>query len=726
MKKLIISFFLLIFLSFFSIILVLSTIGIETDRFNNFIVSKINQNDNNINLKLEKIYFKLDFKELSLFLETFNPNVLYRNTSIPTKNIKVYIDFLSIIKSETKIKKIKFVFQKINVHQIKKLSSIIKPSNFNSFVNNNISDLLLEAETEIYFKDNNLLENFIARGSVSNLKTQILDNLEIKNGKFKFFADNTDILIKSFFGNSDYFKIEDGDLKLQINEEISLQSNFKSSLKINNEPQPISNILKNFQYTKFITKIDSELQNSLSINFDKTYKVKNYDFNSNGKIFDAHFNLKEKFGDNIFDNKIKEISLKNAKIETNFNLKKKDINLSGKYSLDESNFKQFNLKNSLNDQSLNLTLDADFDQLIDFKIINYVKSKNKISKIFLDLEKDKNELKINKFSLKEEKNVILLNGLKSKKGKFLSFDELLIKTYKNDEPNNDFSIKFDKNIKIVGKYVDASNLPKILSNQSKNAKFSNINTKVEIDVENIIAPLSEKLINFKLIGTIKKGKFTKISSKGDFGEGNFLDISMKSDNKNEKKYLEIYSDLTKPLLTEYKFFKGITGGKLLYSSIIGKEVSNSKLKIEEFKVVNAPGFVKLLSLADLGGLADLAEGEGISFEILEINFEKKEGLLKINEILAIGPSISVLMEGYQNQQETSLRGTLVPAKGLNKIISRIPLIGDIVVPKEVGEGVFGISFKIKGPSGRTKTTINPIRTITPRFIQKILEKKISK
>ena len=30
--------------------------------------------------------------------------------------------------------------------------------------------------------------------------------------------------------------------------------------------------------------------------------------------------------------------------------------------------------------------------------------------------------------------------------------------------------------------------------------------------------------------------------------------------------------------------------------------------------------VKLLSLADLGGLADLAEGEGLSFEVLEINF----------------------------------------------------------------------------------------------------------
>ena len=70
-----------------------------------------------------------------------------------------------------------------------------------------------------------------------------------------------------------------------------------------------------------------------------------------------------------------------------------------------------------------------------------------------------------------------------------------------------------------------------------------------------------------------------------------------------------------------------------------------------------------------------------------------------------------------------MRGTLVPAKTLNKMISKIPVIGDIVIPKEVGEGLFGISFKMKGPPGKIKTTINPIRTITPRFIQKIIDKK---
>ena len=174
---------------------------------------------------------------------------------------------------------------------------------------------------------------------------------------------------------------------------------------------------------------------------------------------------------------------------------------------------------------------------------------------------------------------------------------------------------------------------------------------------------------------------------------------------------------------EYSFFRGLVGGKLFFTSEIDGSKSNSVLKIENFKVSNAPDLVKLLSLADLSGLADLAKGEGLSFDTLEINMEKNSRFLRINEILALGPSISVLMEGYQDEKGlTSLRGTLVPAKTLNKIISKIPVIGDIVIPKEVGEGLFGISFKMKGPKGKIKTTINPIRTLTPRFIQKILDK----
>jgi hypothetical protein len=90
---------------------------------------------------------------------------------------------------------------------------------------------------------------------------------------------------------------------------------------------------------------------------------------------------------------------------------------------------------------------------------------------------------------------------------------------------------------------------------------------------------------------------------------------------------------------------------------------------------------------------------------------------------AIGPSISILLSGYVVKDElVSLRGTLVPATTLNKLIGKIWFIGDILVGKKTGEGIFGVSFKIKGPPKDLKTTVNPIKTLTPRFITRTLEK----
>ena len=106
-----------------------------------------------------------------------------------------------------------------------------------------------------------------------------------------------------------------------------------------------------------------------------------------------------------------------------------------------------------------------------------------------------------------------------------------------------------------------------------------------------------------------------------------------------------------------------------------------------------------------------------------MNFTNKKDLMIIDEIYAIGPAISVLMEGYiEKDNLISLRGTLVPATTINKTIGSLPLIGNILVGKKVGEGVFGVSFKIKGPPKNLETSVNPIKTLTPRFITRTLDK----
>ena len=184
-----------------------------------------------------------------------------------------------------------------------------------------------------------------------------------------------------------------------------------------------------------------------------------------------------------------------------------------------------------------------------------------------------------------------------------------------------------------------------------------------------------------------------------------------------------YSDKAKPFVKRYKFIKGFEEGSLDFYSIKRNNTTDSKLKIYDFKLKELPVLTKILTLASLQGIADLLSGEGIRFNELEMNFSNNKNLMTIDEIYSIGPAISILMDGYVEKSKlVSLRGTLVPATTLNNFIGSIPFLGDILVGNNVGEGVFGVSFKIKGHPKKLETTVNPIKTLTPRFITRTLEK----
>ena len=97
MKKIIANLILLTFVLFTFLIVILSTTGVETEKFNKLISNKVSQTKN-VYFDLEKIKFKINLKELNLFLETKNPKIAYRDLSVPVKNIKVYVNFLSLFK----------------------------------------------------------------------------------------------------------------------------------------------------------------------------------------------------------------------------------------------------------------------------------------------------------------------------------------------------------------------------------------------------------------------------------------------------------------------------------------------------------------------------------------------------------------------------------------------------------------------------------------------------
>ena len=719
MKKLLINLTLVSLLFFIILLTTLSTIGIKTNKFNEFIKEKTSEKGK-INLELKSIKFKIDPKKLSLFLETENPNINYSDVTIPVQNLKVYVDVLSLIKTRPKIKKINLSLEELDVVQLNKLSRFIKPSNFKSFLNNKIKKGKLITEIEIFLDEDGLFKDFIAKGTIKDLQAEFLGSLNLTNTNLSFFADKNDMLLKNIFGNFEDIKINDGDIKLNLENGIKLNSNFNSKISLNKAL--LKKYKKFFKKNNFLSQLinlEADLNNNFYVALDKTYKLIEYNYNLSGNLKKGEFLLFEEIENEFMKEAVKKVYLSDIKFQSIFNPQSIKLNGDGKYSFNNLEFLKISLENNFINNENYLKLNFDFKNSFELDFLNYKKPKNSLSNFSVNLKKKKDYIKINELYYNEKNNSIKINDLIFENNKLLSFKELSVETI-----NNNFFIKNGKKILIKGSKFDATNLTKYLNRKSKENKLEKISGDIEIEFKNIKAPMSEKLQNFRLLGKIKNGKFEKIISKGDFGDNNFLDISMKKNKNSNKKYLEIYSDLTSPLLTEYSFFNGLSGGKLLYSSVIDGSKTASKIKIDNFKVINAPGIIQLLSLADLGGLADLAKGEGLSFDTLEIDIENSDGFLKIKEILALGPSISVLMDGYRDKAGlTSLRGTLVPAKTLNRIISKIPVLGDLVIPKEVGEGLFGISFKMKGPKGNIKTSVNPIRTLTPRFIQKIIDKK---
>ena len=273
-----------------------------------------------------------------------------------------------------------------------------------------------------------------------------------------------------------------------------------------------------------------------------------------------------------------------------------------------------------------------------------------------------------------------------------------------------------------GKLFNADNLiENLLNSDEKKSFFIKKNFKINIDIDEIRLDKESNLTKFSGNLVFKEQKIASANLIGSFSQNKKLKFTVR--NEGNSRITTLYADKAKPIVGRYKFIKGFDEGELDFYSINNGTESTSTIKIYDFKLKELPMLTKILTLASLQGIADILSGEGIRFDEFEMKFRNKKRLMTIDEIYAIGPAISILMEGYvEKDQLISLRGTLVPATTINKFIGSLPVLGKILVGSKTGEGVFGVSFKIKGPPKELETTVNPIKTLTPRFITRTLEK----
>ena len=121
----------------------------------------------------------------------------------------------------------------------------------------------------------------------------------------------------------------------------------------------------------------------------------------------------------------------------------------------------------------------------------------------MTLERNKKSFNIRNLKLTSKKNLISISNLKFKNKNLLSFTSAQVRTYNEGKKNNDFIISFKEKIKLKGDIFDSTNLAKVIKDNSKSSQISKITKNIEIEFKNVLAPLSENLTNFKLIGSIE-------------------------------------------------------------------------------------------------------------------------------------------------------------------------------------------------------------------------------
>ena len=424
------------------------------------------------------------------------------------------------------------------------------------------------------------------------------------------------------------------------------------------------------------------------------------------------------------------LNLKDHKIELNYQDNILSLQGLGKVKLDKK-LNKIEYFFSIKDKKYNFKTDLEInDTPIKIDFINYKKNKNLNSKLKINGNYNKKfGFDFKKITLLSKSNNMIANDLKiDKNNKLVKVDKIDLDYFDNDNMKNKFVLSRIKNnnYELKGSILNAdtiiTNLLQSKDDQQLDIFKENINIKLNLSDVNLDNDTSVRNLNGKL--QIIDNKIDNANISAQFANNENLKFTINT--KGGEKITTLFSSRAKPLVKRYKFIQGFKDndeGYLDFYSSKKDGVSNSKLIINNFKVKEIPVLAKLLALASLQGIADLLTGEGIRFTDFEMNFTNKDKLMTIEELYALGPAISILIEGYIDESDLiSLRGTLVPATTINKSIASIPLIGDLLIGKKAGEGVFGVSFKVKGPPKKLETTVNPLKTLTPRFITRTLEK----
>ncbi len=222
----------------------------------------------------------------------------------------------------------------------------------------------------------------------------------------------------------------------------------------------------------------------------------------------------------------------------------------------------------------------------------------------------------------------------------------------------------------------------------------------------------------------RDGRTANLAASGRLDDGAVIDLDIHPEGKGRA--LKLRSADAGAVIKAFGITDDVVGGTLAIDGRIADELegapTHGTIRIDAFKLLDAPVLARIISVAALSGVGDLLRGDGVAFTEAKIPFIMTGPVVRIDGARAHGPAMGFSAEGTINRAEEtlSLSGTLVPAYAINSVLGNIPILGQILVGRK-GEGIIGITYRMSGPFADPSVVVNPLSALTPGFLRRIFE-----
>ena len=255
-----------------------------------------------------------------------------------------------------------------------------------------------------------------------------------------------------------------------------------------------------------------------------------------------------------------------------------------------------------------------------------------------------------------------------------------------------------------------------------NLSFKNRKIPLDIVFSDLVVTSNKNVFLESVKGEVRSFQGLRGYAKAEFLSNSNLEVIL-SPHKDSGINLVVSGNDAGELLRRGDYYKNGFGG-IFKASIVYKDKNQieGSVEIQDFRLKNAPVLAQIISSASIIGLLDNLNGNGLLFTKIEGTFVYKEDKLTLKDGVAVGPSLGLTMNGFERygkrENVVDVRGVVSPVYIINGVVKAIPIIGKIF-GGEKGEGVFGVSYKVRGKSSNPKVLVNPLSILTPGAFRKI-------